>query len=57
MTQITIKVKYPITNNVYSITHNEVFNTLFDVHKNDKLIGTISYTEIVDYIEKRNKEV
>ena len=49
-----ITTKYP-TGNIYKIEHNSVFDTQFKLYKNNKLVGYISYTQMISYIKNRQK--
>ena len=49
-----ITTKYP-TGNVYKIEHNTEFDTQFKLYKNNKFVGYISYTQMISYIENRQK--
>ena len=49
-----ITSKYP-TGNIYKIEHNSFFDTQFKLYKNNELVGYISYTQMISYIENRQK--
>ena len=54
MSVTRITAKYP-TGNIYKLEHNSNSDTIFKLYRNNKLVGYISYTQMISYIENRQK--